>query len=405
MKDKHPIDKFFKDGLRDPDIPFDPKDWETLSKKMPARKKRKVPLFIWMTSGVAAALVLAAILLLNDQQPSTENAEEYASGQLQTDTPDLPRTRSLPGTTHPKAPTSTHGKEAETETLVLNKPIDKTAASEKPTEIASLDVPHLAILPAVPFPSIQNHKPTTAYTVAPSVIGGNKIPSVARTAPRAIESDETSARRFSSGQLSGSTPQRGWALGVIAAPDFSGTQPLSGKLSGNVGLMATYRLNHWLSISGGALYAKKLYQADFSDYRPDRWRGNGSISPGFVKADCAVLDVPILANATIKRFRRSDFFISTGISSYFMLRETYDYRYPPEAGREPWELTIRSQNRHLLGVGNLSVGYRQQLTPSLSLTVQPFVKAPLTGIGNGNIKLYSTGVAISADIDLTRRNR
>ncbi len=380
MKDKHPIDKLFRDGLQDPDIPFDQKDWEILANKMRPRKKRSMPLLIWMTSGVAATLVLAAILVLHEEQPSTENAEEYTSGQLQTDTANLPHTRSLPDAIHPKVPTSIHGRGTETVTVALNKRIDKAAATERPADIAVPYARNLAMLPAAPFPSTPNHKLITAYT-------------------------ETSSRRFSSVQLSDSAPQRGWALSVIAAPDFSGTQPLSGKLSGNVGLMATYRINHWLSISGGALYAKKLYQADFSHYRPDRWRGNGSISPGFVKADCAVLDVPMLANATIKRFRRSEFFVSTGISSYFMLRETYDYRYPPEAGREPWELTVRSQNRHLLGVGNLSVGYRQQLTSSLSLTVQPFVKTPLTGIGNGNIKLYSTGVAISADIDLTRRNR
>src|SRR5690606_30762809 len=61
------------------------------------------------------------------------------------------------------------------------------------------------------------------------------------------------------------TRNRGWTLGIVAAPDLSGTQPFRGTLSGNLGLMATYHLNGRISISAGVLYAKKLYQADFSD--------------------------------------------------------------------------------------------------------------------------------------------
>jgi len=390
MEDRHPIDKLFKDGLQDPEIPFDPKDWEKLSQKM-RKRKRKIPLLVWMTSGVAASLVVAAMLLFNNRHTSVDTVEEYAGDKTLPSVSPSPDSLRARDTVHSATPIPMPGNEGKAGT---------------PADV-------IAVLPPPVLPSVQNHQPAIAYTVTPVSIDGSQIPAVARDVPRSTVSDEADFDEADSDdtasgqgeQLPSDVTQRGWALSVFAAPDWSGTQPLSGKLSGNVGLLATYRINHWLSVSGGALYGRKMYQADFSHYRPDRWRGNGSVSPGFVNADCAVLDVPFLANATIMRFRRSDIFVSTGISSYFMLRETYDYRYPPEVGREPWELTVRNRNRHLLGVGNLSVGYRRQLIPSVSVTVQPFVKVPLTGIGNGNIKLYSTGVAISADIDLTRRNR
>src|SRR5690606_12302960 len=90
---------------------------------------------------------------------------------------------------------------------------------------------------------------------------GNQISTVARVTPPAITSR---AAANSPQPRSGSVPRKGWAFSVIAAPDWSGAQPLSGKLSSNIGLLATYRVNDWLSLSGGALYARKIYQADFS---------------------------------------------------------------------------------------------------------------------------------------------
>ncbi|PPL03581.1 hypothetical protein [Parapedobacter indicus] len=404
MKDKHPIDKLFKDGLHAPDLPFDQKDWEMLANKMRPRKKRNMPLLIWMTSGVAAALVLAAILWPTDRHASMKDIQENASGPVQRNTPDSRDTSGAPNTVPPNAPTSIRGKGAETEKLALNTPTDGAAISEKPIDAAPLYPGSPATLPPPLFSPVQNHKPIVAYTVTHLSSNGNEIPAVARTIPATIVSDETTPRR-ANGERS-NTSQRSWALSVIAAPDLSGTQPLSGKLSGNVGLIATYRFNHWLSISGGALYAKKLYRADFADYRPTISWGDRAAIPDLVEANCGVLDIPILANITLKQYDQSSFFVSGGISSYFMLRETYNYIYPPhEYGYLQKPYTLHNRNRHLLGVGNLSIGYRRQLNASLSLTVQPFVKVPLTGIGNGNIKLYSTGVAISADIDLTRRDR
>jgi len=371
MEDKHPIDKLFKDGLHDPDIPFNPKDWEMLSKKMHPRKKRRIPMFVWVTSGVAAALVLAAILLLTDRQIPA----------------DAPQTHTA-HTAKPDTPTAKPGEQ---------RVIDTTSAT-------SAYAPNRTVLPAITLSSAQSLKPTPAYTVTPDPIDRDQIPAVARTAPRAVIPDDTAAH-LPSAELSKKSPQKGWSMSVIAAPDLSGTRPLNGKLSGNLGLMATYRVNHWLSISGGALYAKKLYRADFADYRPNiRW-GDRKGTPDFIEADCGVLDIPILANATLKQQGQASFFVSTGISSYLMLRETYDYIYPPHEYGYPKQFTLHNRNRHLLGIGNLSVGYRRQLTSSLSITVQPFVKVPLTGIGNGNIKLYSTGLSLSADVDLTRRNR
>ncbi|PIQ22953.1 MAG: hypothetical protein COW65_00105 [Cytophagales bacterium CG18_big_fil_WC_8_21_14_2_50_42_9] len=106
------------------------------------------------------------------------------------------------------------------------------------------------------------------------------------------------------------------------------------------------------------------------------------------------MDVPV--NIGFKVFQKEKFSISinTGWSSYFMLAERYDYVYGPyQVGRKTYE--VSNQNRHLFGIYNISGSYNRQLSNSVFLGIEPFVKVPLTGIGAGEVKLVSAGVFIS----------
>ncbi|MNR56356.1 hypothetical protein D3C85_1769110 [compost metagenome] len=55
---------------------------------------------------------------------------------------------------------------------------------------------------------------------------------------------------------------------------------------------------------------------------------------------------------------------------------------------------VSNKNQHILGVANLSVSVERKLNSSMSIGLQPFVKLPLTGIGNYDVKLNSTGVSV-----------
>ncbi|PIH03424.1 hypothetical protein CS542_02405 [Pedobacter sp. IW39] len=48
----------------------------------------------------------------------------------------------------------------------------------------------------------------------------------------------------------------------------------------------------------------------------------------------------------------------------------------------------------------MSVSFDHQLTPSVSVGLQPFAKLPLTGIGYGDASLKSAGVSFSLNIGL-----
>ena len=377
MEKKHPIDKLFRDGFNKADVPFDEGAWAALSRKMHPR--RRWPLLIGIGSGIAAAVAIAAILLFGEHELEVARPDHHAASQQ-------PVEPSQPLTPTPGVPAPS---DATDSVVPYSKPGATSIVNTQPTSVEPPTAPmpvRLQELTVAAFPNDLYRGPQRITTALP-------VRSL-HAAPTPVEDDPIAVNE---------TPVRRWTLGIMAAPDLSGTQPFSGKLSGNLGLMATYHLNGRLSISTGVLYAKKLYRADFADYRPADRPVYSQYTPIAVDADCNVLDIPVNINVDIVRQHRATWFASAGVSSYLMLKEVYDYTYPPHQYGDLKQLSLRNQNRHILGVANLSAGYRRQLGSGVSITVQPFVKVPLTGIGNGRLKLYSSGVALSADVDLTRR--
>ncbi|WP_257658056.1 hypothetical protein [Parapedobacter lycopersici] len=384
MEERHPIDQFFTDRLTQVDIPFDEGQWTALSTKLHARKS--LPRLLWIGGGVAAAAIIAAILLFNGHH-TVDNGQVVPTEPILAVQPGdsaAGNTSQAPAVTKALLPPMGEASLRSSIKTGVNPPVNPLKKSGDNL------VPVQGLVPsAQPTPlasGIILSRNTSRMPTAISQTGGNET-----TGNQEPEQQETPLHR-------------GWTLSIAAAPDLSGTRPLTGRFGGQVGLAATYRLTTKLSVTGGVFYGRKLYRADFGDYRPSVPWPNSQLTPSLVAADCAVLDIPLNLNFTFAHHRHSSWFASAGLSSYLMLRETYDYTYPPHTYGGAKEYTLRNQNRHIMGVGNVSIGYRRQLGAAMGITVQPFVKVPLTGIGNGNLKLYSSGVAISADIDLSRSN-
>ncbi|MBK1440177.1 outer membrane beta-barrel protein [Parapedobacter sp. ISTM3] len=396
MQEKHPIDELFKDGLTDPDILFNEKDWRRLSKKLRGNRKRTIPLWVWAGSAAAAAIVLAIMLFVTNRNTRSTIAESPGY------------TQKTPAEAPPSSGVQRHSAVSPGNGLADKPAVDDENRSKAiPPPVGRMQA---AATDSQGSPALSAAKTTYALLSSPTATASltprtDSLYNTSIIRPAHTMIGPPDARMQQPRYRVAGPPQRGWAFSILAAPDLSGTQPLGGKLSGNIGLIATYRLSNRFTISTGALYARKRYAADFADYRPSATWNNSAGSPSFVEADCGVLDIPFNIGVNVSQSAKSSWFVSAGISSYLMLRETYNYSYPPHEYGYPQQITLHNQNRHMLGIGNLSVGYGRKLTPSLSVTVQPFVKVPLTGIGNGNLKLYSSGIAISADIDLTRRRK
>ncbi|MDN3667782.1 hypothetical protein QWY93_00305 [Echinicola jeungdonensis] len=180
-----------------------------------------------------------------------------------------------------------------------------------------------------------------------------------------------------------------WSLAGLLSPDVSALKinDLHG-LGTSAGINVEYFLLPQWSITLGGLYSFKTYQGD------EGYQTGYAPSPNGIKGDCWVLDVPLNVRFYAINNELDRWYISTGFSSYFMLRESYELEY--SNGYSPYssEVDVRNSNQHLLGIMNFSLGYERILTPKLSLQVEPYFKLPITEIGEGKVNLKSAGAFI-----------
>jgi len=115
-----------------------------------------------------------------------------------------------------------------------------------------------------------------------------------------------------------------------------------------------------------------------------------------------VLDIPLNLNFKVFEGKRNSIAVSTGLSSYLMLKEKYSYTYN-STYPGPADYEVRNQNQHYLGIANLGVAIQHKINNKFSISARPFIKIPLTDIGYGNSKLSSTGVAVSVNMNLFKK--
>ena len=189
-----------------------------------------------------------------------------------------------------------------------------------------------------------------------------------------------------------------YALTVLAAPDINGVGSFQqSKVGTNIGLQFSADVLKKLTITTGAIYSVKPYITGFENYHtPYQFQSN----PTNVTADCRMLDIPINVGYQVFNKHQNKLSIGTGLSSYIMLHESYKFNYASPYITGPSSYTVPNSNKYFFGVLNLNATYQRQLNQKVGLTIQPYVKLPLTNIGYSQVRLQTTGVAIGLSWNL-----
>ena len=159
--------------------------------------------------------------------------------------------------------------------------------------------------------------------------------------------------------------------------------------------MGGYQFNkHW-SVYTGIIYTKKNYDLNGSDYHPPKHYWTQYVDLERVEGYCRMWEVPLLARYTFNPGAKSAFFVSTGLSSYFMKKQDYNYTFKNMgvSGTSAW--TNDSSFNHVFSILHLSAGFEKQLGRHMNWQIEPYAKIPLGGVGFGNIKLSSFGINLS----------
>jgi len=395
MKEGKDIDKLFKDGLETPDLPFNDLDWDNLEERLhPSPKRRIIPLFWYAAVAGIAAMLLIVFLLV---KPS-DKIEAIAGAKTDKGNQNNIKKSSdniVKPTEIPVKPTD-QGVNSDPNPLSINKRsigVQKqdnknifargVENGQKTDEILANNGNMLA---GIPFKPVLNSKI-------------NEVQFKEEHLSTSIETGRPDRVK---------TPvlkqKSRFVLSILAAPDLTSVQK-SGQssLSGSFGVEATYAVTKRISITTGAAYAKKIYNSDFSLYKPNT-NYVFNVAPSNIHANCDVIDIPLNVNYKVFNGRRNSISVSTGLSSYLMLKEQYTYSYDGAAYKGPKDYTVRNQNQHYLGIANVGLEFQHKINNNLSISAKPFMKIPLTDIGYGNAKLSSTGVAISVNMNLFKKN-
>lgn len=192
----------------------------------------------------------------------------------------------------------------------------------------------------------------------------------------------------------------GLSLKAIISPDFSSVKFFSaGKTGVNYGLLAGYSFNNRWSVFTGVIYSKKLYTS--TDIEGSySWDGH-DYPMKEIDGDCRILDIPVNVYYTFFPDRNFSLRAGLGLSSYIMRKENYVYCVDNYGSDVYYNQKVRGKNNEWFKVLNVSVAVARKLTPRLSAEFEPFVKAPLAGVGEGKVSLVSMGAFINVRFDLT----
>ena len=244
---------------------------------------------------------------------------------------------------------------------------------------------------------------TTDVTVAPPVNNAADKNSTATDSAKTKDAVTTVAAdkskdsaKTAQKKKTDSKKEKAYSIGLVAGADLSTVKfKYSENLGFNVGLMGAYYFNKNWAVRTGLIYTKKIYKLGGEDFNaPDHYFTN-YVDLQTVDGYCRMWEVPLLARYTFNSKSANKFFVSTGISSYFMKENHYTYNYKLNGVPTTRSWDNMDDYNHLFSILHLSAGFEKQLGKNWNWQIEPYAKLPLSGVGFGSIKLSSFGLNLA----------
>lgn len=190
------------------------------------------------------------------------------------------------------------------------------------------------------------------------------------------------------------------SIKLAVAPDFSSINYFTPDGSGfNFGALVGYSFNNRWSVYTGAILSRKIYSSTEID-EPYTTSGGYPYDINELEGDCRVIDIPI--NVYYTFFPEKSFSIKAGLgfTSYLMLSEEYTYYIDNPYGSDVYHQKIENENNEWFKMLNISMIVQKRLSDRFALELEPFLKAPLAGVGEGEVSLVSLGAFLNLRFDI-----
>jgi hypothetical protein len=190
-----------------------------------------------------------------------------------------------------------------------------------------------------------------------------------------------------------------WSFVLSFAPDFSSTDLHQYTSPGETfGLAAHYHITNRFSVSTGILSSHKKYVGNGNEYKPptNYWKKfTNGIIPEKMYGSCNIIEIPLALQYTAIKTDKNRMLVTTGISSYLMINESYQFNFndPNPGAATSW--TSKQSSEFLFNTASIAISYERNLKPNVAVGIEPYIKIPLTGIGWTSLKFYSVGASIT----------
>ncbi len=168
--------------------------------------------------------------------------------------------------------------------------------------------------------------------------------------------------------------------GTISDTDFS------------LGIKFGYVVSNKVVLSAGVSYIRECYTAATSDYSVPSgfWQGN---PPDQVQAVCDMVDFTIGASYHFNGVLNNGLIAHLNLSSNNMVREVYEYQFINNEANN-WIDEFSFDNSTLLSNLEIGASYKFFANSRYFIDGGPFMKIPINGIGNGDVRLRSFGFKV-----------
>lgn len=380
------LDKLFNDAAKGFDSPYEEEVWANVEHKLGGAGGGSLSYFK-QVGGVLGGVVVVVSLLIGTQierAAPDSNVEAFVSKEQSSDKSQNQGTAES-STDNYLSESKVHGSDGNDDQM--KEPIINQS-SEVPSSLnnTSNAQPHQAL--ADNKESI--YQPTKLKSIEANLIYSFVLPDRSFNKVQS-KTPQNEKENMTSLQL---------GLKAIYAPDLSSVGYFSPDRPGsNFGLVAElYFADRWY-IGTGAILSRKIYNTDkaFESY-------SAQYDIDYVDAECRVIDIPLNIGYSLIKNENQSFYVSTGLSTYIMLSEDYEFESSGYYPRQ-WSEKYENENSHVFGILNLSIGYERRISQQFFIQLEPFLKSPIDGVGEGKVNLVSTGAMFNLKYVFSKENR
>jgi hypothetical protein len=259
-------------------------------------------------------------------------------------------------------------------------------------------------------PALENDFPNSENTAGTDIDNVSTVSTVIKAVPvntglvkagQAIKADTAVKKDNAEGTVKDKKGKKGknfsgvFILAAVGA-EASSTKLLSFKnssISPVYGVGLGYSFNKRISVQTGFYAAAKKYIAGPGDYKVKAGSYLSTVNIINVDANCMIYEIPLSVQYNWIIRPKTNYFASAGLSGYIMKKEKYNYTYERynTIYRYPYDYT---KNTHLLAALRLSAGIEKQVGRKLFVQAAPVINIPLQGVGEGQVKLFTTGLQV-----------